>query len=203
MEITFITTGGTIDKAYHKGKGTYNFDILEPSINVILNNIRPNFNFNVVPILKKDSLDLNDEDRQLIFDTCNKNENNRIIVTHGTDSMIETAEKLSEINNKIIILVGSAQPERFKDTDADFGVGAAVGAINVLSEGVYIAMNGRIYKWNECKKMDSGLFVEKYLYIRNRKISQLIFFHIFHVSYIFDKPRKFLFKIQNKTHQFL
>ncbi len=161
MKITFITTGGTIDKTYSKKKGTYNFDYMEPSINYILKNVAPNFEFEIISILKKDSLDLTDKDRQLIFDTCNDVNNSKIIITHGTDTMLQTAKKISTIKGKIIILVGSAQPERFKNTDADFNIGMAVGAVNVLSDGVYIAMNGRFYKWDECEKVDSGHFVEK------------------------------------------
>ena len=161
MKITFITTGGTIDKSYSKKKGTYNFDVMDPSINFVLENITPNFEHEVISILKKDSLNMTDKDRQLIFDTCNDVENDKIIITHGTDTMINTAKKLSEIKDKVIILVGSAHPERFKETDADFNIGMAVGAVNVLKDGVYVAMNGRVYKWNECKKTDSGNFVEK------------------------------------------
>ena len=161
MKITFITTGGTIDKSYSKTRRTYNFDISEPSVNHILKIIEPNFEFEVVSLLKKDSLDMTDEDRQLIFDACAKAENNKIIITHGTDTIIETAKKLTELKDKLIVLVGSSQPERFKETDADFNVGMAVGAINVLRGGVHIAMNGRVYKWDECRKVNSGHFMEK------------------------------------------
>jgi len=161
MKITFITTGGTIDKAYEKKKGTYNFEILDPSVNFVLKNIEPNFEFEVIPILKKDSLDMNDKDRQLVFDTCKDIDNDKIVITHGTDTMIKTAEKLTKIKDKVIVLVGAAQPERFKETDADFNIGMAVGAVNVLSKGIYVAMNGRVYGWDKCKKVDSGHFIEK------------------------------------------
>ncbi len=161
MKIVFITTGGTIDKTYSKSKGTYNFEIGESSIQTILKNVKPNFEYEVKSILKKDSLDLDENDRQLIFDTCNKIENDKIVITHGTEPMIKTAEKLSSLKNKTVVLVGSAQPEKFKDTDADFNMGCAVGAINTLNQGVYITMNGRVFKWNECKKLDSGHFTKK------------------------------------------
>lgn len=161
MKIMFITAGGTIDKSYSKQKGTYNFDVMDPSVNYILKKAEPNFEFDVISILKKDSLDMTDKDRQLIFDTCNDLDNDRIVVTHGTDTILDTAKKLSEIKDKVIVLVGAAQPERFKDTDADFNIGMAVGAVNILSKGIYIAMNGRVYRWDECKKVDSGHFVEK------------------------------------------
>ncbi len=161
MNITFITTGGTIDKAYLKKKGTYNFDILDPAIKYILKNIAPNFEYEVVSVLKKDSLHITENDRQLIFDACKSANSNKIVVTHGTDTMIETAKKLVTIKGKVIVITGAAQPERFKETDADFNVGMAVGAVNILSSGIYIAMNGRIYEWDKCKKLDSGHFIEK------------------------------------------
>lgn len=161
MKITFITTGGTIDKAYEKRKGTYNFEIMDPSVTYILKNITPNFEYKVLSIIKKDSLDITEKDRQLIFDTCKNAEDTKIIITHGTDTMIETAKKLSELRGKVIILVGAAQPERFKETDADFNVGMAVGVANILKEGIFIAMNGRVYPWDKVKKADSGHFLDK------------------------------------------
>jgi len=85
----------------------------------------------------------------------------KIVITHGTDTILETAKKLTGIKGKVIVLVGSSQPERFKGTDADFNIGMAVGTVNVLSDGVYVAMNGRVYEWNKCEKLDSGHFVEK------------------------------------------
>lgn len=160
MKIVFFTTGGTIDKAYLKKKGTYNFDILEPSVRYILKNVEPNFKYEVVSLLKKDSLDINNKDRLLILNACKNVKTGKIIITHGTDTMLDTANKLSEIKDKVIILVGASQPERFKETDADFNVGMAVGAINVVPNGIYIAMNGRVYNWDECRKLDSGHFVE-------------------------------------------
>jgi len=161
MKITFVTTGGTIDKAYEKRKGTYNFEIMDPSVKYVLDNVRPNFEFEIISVLKKDSLDMNDQDRQLIFDTCKDVENDRIVITHGTDTMINTAQKLSEIKEKVIVIVGASQPERFKETDADFNIGMAVGAVNILSNGVYITMNGRVYDWDKVKKVTSGHFLEK------------------------------------------
>lgn len=161
MKIVFFTTGGTIDKAYSKKKGTYNFDILEPSVKYILKNVEPNFKYEVISLLKKDSLDINNKDRQSILDACRNVKTDKIIITHGADTMLDTAKKLSEIKNKVVILVGATQPERFKETDADFNVGMAVGAINVVPNGIYIAMNGRIYNWDKCQKLDSGHFVEE------------------------------------------
>jgi L-asparaginase len=97
-----------------------------------------------------------------IHDACEKTAADRIVVTHGTDTMIETAEKLSSIKGRVIVLTSAMKPERFVDSDASFNLGTAVGAVNVLQNGVYIAMNGRIYPWNKVKRNSrTGQFVEK------------------------------------------
>jgi L-asparaginase len=162
MKIAFIQTGGTIDKDYPRATGGYAFEIGEPAVKRILQRINPNFDFEIISILKKDSLDITEEDRKKIYDACEKTEANRIVITHGTDTMIETAEKLSSIKGKVIVLTGAMKPEKFIDSDASFNVGMAVGAINVLRNGVYIAMNGRIYPWNKAKRnSQTGQFSEK------------------------------------------
>lgn len=148
MKITFICTGGTIDKDYASSAGTYNFEISEPAVNRILRTINLNFEYEVKSVLKKDSLDMTEEDRQIIYNVCKEVENNKIIITHGTDTMVKTAEKLDPLKDKVIILVGAAKPERFHDSDAAFNIGTALGAINILNKGIYIAMNGEIFEWN-------------------------------------------------------
>ncbi len=152
MEVTFVTTGGTIDKDYASCAGTYNFEISEPSVKRIVCRISPKFEYEIIPVLKKDSLDMDDGDRQLIYDACKDAKNNKIIITHGTDTMVETAKKLSELKNKAIILVGASKPEKFKDSDAPINIGVAIGGINVLDSGIYIAMNGRIFQWDNVRK---------------------------------------------------
>lgn len=160
MNILFITTGGTIDKDYPHCAGTYNFEISTPAITGILKNINPVFKYNIVSILKKDSLDITDIDRELIFNICNNSENDKIIITHGTDTMIATAKKLSNIKKKVIILTGASKPDKFKDSDASFNIGTAIGAINIITNGVYICMNGVVYNYNQCRKDKySGKFV--------------------------------------------
>jgi len=159
LKITFICTGGTIDKDYASCAGTYNFDIMDPAVGVILERVNPNFEYEIKSVLKKDSLDMDDNDRQKVFDECSKTENNKIIITHGTDTMVNTAEKLKTIKKKVIILVGAAKPEKFHDSDAAFNIGTSVGAINILDNGIYITMNGRIYPWDQVKKnKDTGQF---------------------------------------------
>ena len=152
MKIVFVQTGGTIDKDYPKAEKGYAFEITEPAVKRILQKANPNFDYEIIPLLKKDSLDITDEDRNKIHQTCQKTNSNKIIITHGTDTMIQTAKKLSNIKNKTIILTGATKPEKFTDSDASFNVGTAIGAINIPSKGVYIAMNGRIYPWNKAKR---------------------------------------------------
>lgn len=152
MKVTFIQTGGTIDKDYPIRVGSYAFEINDPAVQRILKIARPNFTYKVFSILRKDSLEITDSERDLIYQTCKKEKSHRIVVTHGTDTMIDTAKTLSRINDKVIVLTGSHLPEKFRDSDAMFNVGTAIGALNLLTNGVYIAMNGRIYSWDKCKK---------------------------------------------------
>ncbi len=160
MKIVFIQTGGTIDKDYPKPVEGYTFEITEPAVKAILQKVNPNFSFEIISLLKKDSLDITEEDRNKILDTCRKVNSHKIVITHGTDTMIETAQKLSKIKNKTIILTGATKPEKFSDSDASFNVGTAIGAINILKDGVYIAMNGRIYPWDKVKRnLQTGQFV--------------------------------------------
>jgi len=118
MKITFIQTGGTIDKDYPKGIEGYAFEISEPAVKRILKNLNPTFEYEVLSICKKDSMDITEEDREIIYRACKEQENDKIIITHGTDTIIETAIKLSDINDKVIILTGSMKPEKFSDSDA-------------------------------------------------------------------------------------
>lgn len=162
MKITFLQTGGTIDKDYPRKTKGYAFEIAEPAINRVLERVNPNFEFEVITVIRKDSQEITDDDRDEIYKACEKVKAERIIITHGTDTMIETAQRLNPIEDKTIILTGALLPERFSNSDAMFNIGTAVGAINVLEQGVYIAMNGRIYPSDKCARdMDTGLFVEK------------------------------------------
>lgn len=161
MKITFIRTGGTIDKDYPRPTKGYAFEISEPAVKRILKKLNPSFDYEILSVLKKDSFDITEEDREVIYKTCKKQKNNRIIITHGTDTMVETAMKLSDIKNKVIILTGSMKPERFSDSDAPINVGVALGAINILKDGIYIAMHGRVFKWNRVKRNPgTGQFIE-------------------------------------------
>ncbi len=161
MKIVFVQTGGTIDKDYPKARKGYAFEIGEAAVKRILQRVNPNFDFEIICLLRKDSLDITEEDRIKICETCRKADSDKIVVTHGTDTIIATARKLAKIKNKAIVLTGAVRPEKFLDSDAPFNVGTAIGAINFLRDGVYIAMNGRVYPWNKVRRdTETGQFAE-------------------------------------------
>ena len=161
MHITFIQTGGTIDKDYLRRVKAYEFEIRDAAVKRILEAPRPNFTFKIISILKKDSLDITQSDRINILRACRTSSSKRIVITHGTDTLVETAKVLSVIRNKTIILTGSSKPERFTNSDAMFNVGHAVGAAQLLPPGVYVAMNGRVYPWDKVRKhQKTGIFIE-------------------------------------------
>ncbi len=154
MKITFVQTGGTIDKDYPKGKTNhgYEFEITDSAFYPILKKVKPAFEYEVISVLKKDSLDITDEDRETIYSAIESIKNDKIVISHGTDTIHLTAEKLSKISGKTIVLTGAMLPEKFYDSDAEFNVGMAVGASETLDNGVYIALYGTIVPWNEFKK---------------------------------------------------
>ena len=148
MKILCIQTGGTIDKDYPKTSKAYAFEISEPAMKRIFEKSNPAFEYDIISVLKKDSLDITAEDRQKIYDACTAAATAKIIITHGTDTMIETAKKLSSIKDKTIVITGSIRPERFSNSDASFNVGTAIGALSYAKPGVYIAMHGNVYAWD-------------------------------------------------------
>ena len=150
MKIKIYTVGGTIDKVYFDRKGT--FEIGEPKIGEILEEAGVAFTYELDAVLYKDSLDMTDEDRQLIFDRVSTDPADRIILTHGTDSMAQTAAKLSAIAGKTMVLTGAMQPARFKTSDAAFNIGCAVAAVQLLPPGAYVAMNGCVFKAGQVRK---------------------------------------------------
>jgi len=150
MKIKFIAVGGTIDKIYFDAKSEY--QVGNPKIEEILKDMRVVFDYDCESILRKDSLDMTDADRQLIFDAVQSDDNNYIVITHGTDTMVDTAKKLQGITNKVIVLTGALEPADFKSSDAVFNIGAAVAAVQSLPEGVYITMNGRIFDPERVRK---------------------------------------------------
>ncbi len=141
--LTIVTTGGTIDKIYFDDKSQ--FQVGAPQIGEILEALGVAFAFDVIPVLRKDSLHISDDDRDLVRRTIEAQPARHVLVTHGTDSMVETAKVLAAIAGKVIVLTGALNPARFAGSDAVFNIGCAVGAVQSLPDGVYIAMNGRIW----------------------------------------------------------
>ena len=160
MNIAILTTGGTFDKIYFDANSEYS--IGEPCISSILDEGNVTSEFRIKSILKKDSLDINQEERELIKKSVIECEEEKIIIIHGTDTMVETAKFLEEIKDKTIVLTGSMQPARFKKTDAIFNSGFAFAAVLSLENGVYIAMNGKIFNSSNVRKnIDLGRFEGK------------------------------------------
>lgn len=145
-----VTTGGTIDKIYFDDKS--DFQVGEPQIGRILEELGVAFGFTVIPILRKDSLHLDEGDRELVRSTIAAQDARQVLVTHGTDSMVETARVLASIPDKTIVLTGALNPARFRGSDAEFNIGTAVGAVQSLPPGVYIAMNGRVWDPEKVRK---------------------------------------------------
>jgi len=149
-KLLIITTGGTIDKIYFDDMSDY--QIGEPLIGQILEHLQVGFEFEIRALMRKDSLHITDEDRQIIHAEIAASDANRVLITHGTDSMVETALLLADIPGKTIVLTGALNPARFRDTDALFNIGCAVGAVQTLSPGAWIAMSGGIWDPKEVRK---------------------------------------------------
>jgi L-asparaginase len=159
MKILIVTTGGTIDKVYFDAKSDY--EIGESQIPQILAESHVTVDYEMVNLLRKDSLELTDDDRALIRRVVEQHDRDRVVVTHGTDTMVETAKALEGIPGKTIVLTGSLSPARFRNSDAVFNVGMAVAASQALSPGVYLAMNGRIFSPRRVRKnRDANRFEE-------------------------------------------
>ncbi len=150
MKIKIFSVGGTIDKVYFDELS--NYQVGGPSIRDIFKNLPLNFDYEIVSLIRKDSLDMTDEDRQLVYDAVARAKLRHILITHGTDTMVATARKLLGIERKVIVLTGAMEPAGFKTSDAVFNVGCAIGALQSLAGGVYIAMNGRIYHPDNVQK---------------------------------------------------
>lgn len=152
MHITFIQTGGTIDKDYprsddHHG---YEFKIGQPAVKAILPFCHALFTYDIVEAIKKDSLDMTDKDRQKIADIVKKASSDKIVITHGTDTMARTAEAIQDAaKEKTVVLAGAMLPEKFANSDAKFNIGMAVAAVQAFPPGIYITLYGHAVPWKE------------------------------------------------------
>ena len=143
MRIRFITTGGTIDKIYFDALSQ--FEVGESVVQHILTDALVDLDYDVVSLLQKDSLEIDDDDRKALRDFIASDDATHYIITHGTDTMPETAEVLSDLDGSTIVITGALTPARFRTTDAVFNVGMAVATVQVATPGVYIAMSGQVF----------------------------------------------------------
>ena len=143
MKIQFISTGGTIDKIYFDALSQ--FEVGDSVASAILTDALVDFDYDIVALLKKDSIEMTDSDRTVIRMHIENDPNTLFVVTHGTDTMVDTAQALHGIPGKTVVLTGSMQPARQRVSDAIFNIGFAVGALQQLPAGVYIAMNGEVF----------------------------------------------------------
>lgn len=143
MKIKIFTTGGTFDKIYFDAKSEFQF--ADTIIGDLLEEANISFDYDIETLLEKDSLDMNDADRNMIRDSVSTVKENRILITHGTDTMVETAQTLLDIRDKTIVLFGAMQPARMRRSDATYNLGFACAAVQLLPAGVHLAMNGQIF----------------------------------------------------------
>lgn len=147
-----IITGGTLDKQYNPLSGELIFST--SSVKKMLLQSRCTIKTELEVLMLKDSLQMGDNDRQLIAKACNEAEESQIIITHGTDTMVASATTIAEQlkPNKTVVLLGAMVPYQFKQSDALFNLGCAMSAVQILSAGVYITMNGQVFDYREVVK---------------------------------------------------
>jgi L-asparaginase len=150
VHIRFITTGGTIDKIYFDALSQ--FEVGESVVQHILTDGLVDLEYDVVSLFQKDSLEIDDADRKTLLDYIKADDATHYVITHGTDTMPETAAVLSDLDGKTIVLTGALTPARFRTTDAVFNVGMAVAAAQVAEPGVYIAMSGQVFDAGAVRK---------------------------------------------------
>ncbi|MFN3469112.1 MAG: asparaginase domain-containing protein [Novosphingobium sp.] len=156
--ILVLTTGGTIDKAYFDALSEYR--IVESGIPALIAEARVALPFRVVELMRKDSLELTDADRALIAAAVREAPEARVVITHGTDTMTETAKALSGIAGKTVVLTGALSPARFAETDAPFNLGMAFATAQTAAPGVWIAMSGQVFDGLKVRKdRAAGKFV--------------------------------------------
>ena len=148
--ILVLTTGGTIDKAYFDALSEY--QVSESAIGRLLEEGRVKLPFRIVELMRKDSLELTDADRALIAAAVREAPEARVVITHGTDTMAETAKALADVEGKTIVLTGALAPARFAESDASFNLGMAWAAAQAASPGVYIAMSGKLFDGLKVRK---------------------------------------------------
>lgn len=156
--IVILTTGGTIDKTYFDALSAY--QIGESVVSRLLHTANVTHACRIVEVLRKDSLELDDADRERLRDAILELDSQRVVVTHGTDTMVQTAQVLATIPGKTIALTGALSPARFAESDAAFNLGMAFATVQTAPPGVYIAMNGHVFRGDRvCKDRERARFV--------------------------------------------
>ena len=160
MAIRIFVTGGTFDKEYNELNGTLYFK--DTHLPEMLKLGRARVPIEIRTLMMMDSIDMTEADRELMAQNCLKAEEDKIIITHGTDTMVETARVIaSKVKDKTIVLTGAMIPYKFGSSDGLFNLGSAIAFVQTLPKGVYIAMNGRYFNWDNCQKnRDKGEFEE-------------------------------------------
>jgi L-asparaginase len=158
MTIKLIITGGTIDKHYNELNGELSFT--ETHIQQMLIQTRCQLDLDIEVLMLKDSLEMTDEDRETILHACSNTKADKIVITHGTDTMTDTAKTLGKhIQDKSIALLGAMIPYELKNSDALFNLGCALTAVQCLESGIYITMNGKVFPWDQVEKnRQAGIF---------------------------------------------
>ena len=156
--ICVFVTGGTFDKTYDELTGKLSFR--DTHLQEMLTLGRSRVELSVRTLMMIDSLDMTHEDRALIVKSCASCTESRIVITHGTDTMVETAAAIArEVFKKTIVLTGAMVPYAFGSSDGLFNLGSALSFVQVLAPGVYIAMNGEAFEWNKVRKnRETGFF---------------------------------------------
>jgi len=151
MPIRIFVTGGTFDKEYNEIDGKLFFK--DTHLPEMLRLGRCRVNVDIRTLMLIDSLEMTDDDRQSILQQCNKAKENKIVITHGTDTMESTARVLGAvIKDKTVVLTGAMVPYKFGSSDGLFNLGSALAFVQTLAPGVYVAMNGRYFTWDNVKK---------------------------------------------------
>ncbi len=151
MKIRILITGGTFDKEYDELTGRLYFK--DTHVAEMLQLGRCRLDVEIRTVMMIDSLEMTDNDREIIARTCQKSPEERIVVTHGTDTMVETARVLAAAApGKTIVMTGAMIPYAFGSSDGLFNLGSALSLVQALPHGVYIAMNGRFFTWDNCRK---------------------------------------------------
>ncbi|NIM90769.1 MAG: asparaginase [Candidatus Aminicenantes bacterium] len=160
MTIKIFVTGGTFDKEYNELEGKLYFK--ETHLPEMIDLARCILKIDIRTLMMIDSLDMTDDDRNVILEECQNTKEDRILITHGTDTMVETARVLGHsIKDKTIVLTGAMIPYKFGSSDGLFNLGSSLAFVQTLPPGVYISMNGKYFHWDNVKKnKQTGMFEE-------------------------------------------